>query len=208
MPVIIAAGLHGALWYFSSDKIPAPPRPPKDPPVLMPDGARIEIADRPEDSAETGAGKVDPLPSQHDIERPANPEDIFTVQVTPAAESLKPVTMLPSNPPSLIGSGEIGIGGPRLPSDAIHLDRAPRATVRPSPVYPGNLRTTDGSVTVEFIVDTTGHVVTASAIRWTHRDFVDPAVRAVLRWRFEPGTINGRTVSFRMAIPIEFIATN
>jgi hypothetical protein len=29
----------------------------------------------------------------------------------------------------------------------------------------------------------------------------------VLRWRFEPGTIGGRRVSFRMAVPIEFNAT-
>ena len=55
-------------------------------------------------------------------------------------------------------------------------------------------------------MDTSGRVVSAEAVRWTHRNFVDSAVRAVLLWRFEPGTIDGRKVSFRMAIPIEFVA--
>jgi TonB family protein len=63
-------------------------------------------------------------------------------------------------------------------------------------------------VTVEFVVDTAGRVVSAEALRWTHRDFVDPTVQAVLRWRFEPGTIKGRKVNFRMTIPVEFVATN
>lgn len=206
MPVIIAAGLHGALVFFSSDKNPPPPSHVfPDLPVLPP-VPRIEISDPPADTGEAGAGKAEPLPSQADIPRPAT-EDIFTINVTPSAESIKPVTVLPANPSALIGPGEIGngIGRPSLPNIG-NLDHVPRATVRPAPNYPGHMRSTDGSVTVEFVVDTSGRVITAEAVRWTHRDFVEPAVRAVLRWRFEPGTINGHKVSFRMAIPIEFVA--
>jgi TonB family protein len=61
-----------------------------------------------------------------------------------------------------------------------------------------------GSVMVEFEVDTLGRVIRAVAVRYTHREFVDPAVRAVLRWHFEPGKRHGKTVPFRMAVPIEF----
>ena len=209
MPVIIAAGLHGALVYFFSDTKPPIICLKPEKPQILPDYPRLEMTDPVMDPGDSGAGKADPLPSQQDIERPANSEDIFTIRVTPAAVAIKPVTALPANPAGLIGSEEIGkgIGRPGLPTP-INLDRVPRATVRPPPAYPGNMRSTDGSVTVEFVVDTAGRVVTAEAVRWTHRDFVDSAVRAVLRWRFEPGTINGRKVSFRMAIPIEFIATN
>ena len=209
MPVIIAAGLHGALVFFFSDTKSSIICLKPEKPQILPDFPRIEMTDPVRDPGDPGAGKADPLPSQEDIPRPASPEDIFKINVTPSADPIRPVTTLPPNPTSLIGPGDIGnnIGRPSLPTVG-YLDRIPRATVRPPPAYPGNMRSTDGSVTVEFVVDTTGRVVTAEAVRWTHRDFVDPAVRAVLRWRFEPGTINGSKVSFRMAIPIEFIATN
>lgn len=209
MPVIIAAGLHGALVFFSSDKNPPSPPPEKYVAPPLPPVPRIEMIDPSLEPNDGGVGKADPLPSQQDIERPVTAEDIFTIRVTPPAESIRPVTALPPDPTGLIGSEEIGkrIGRPSLPT-AINLDRVPRATVRPAPHYPGTMRSTNGSVTVEFVVDTTGRVVTADAVRWTHRDFVDPTVQAVLRWRFEPGTINGRKVSFRMAIPIEFVATD
>jgi len=59
-------------------------------------------------------------------------------------------------------------------------------------------------VTVEFAVDTEGRVVRAEAVRYTHREFAEPAVRAVLKWRFEPGRRHGRVVPFRMAVPMEF----
>jgi protein TonB len=81
---------------------------------------------------------------------------------------------------------------------------------RPSPVYPANMRRDGitGDVTIEFVVGTDGSVLTAEAVRWSRREFVDPALTAVRKWRFEPGTVNGRKVRFRMAIPIEFYATN
>jgi len=97
--------------------------------------------------------------------------------------------------------------GVRLPLGH-ELDREPRPIARPSPRYPADMRQAglEGSVTVEFVVGTDGRVVTAEAVRWTRREFVDEAVGAVRTWRFEPGTINGRKVRFRMAVPIEFMA--
>ena len=77
------------------------------------------------------------------------------------------------------------------------LDSAPRAKVQPSPDYPARMRQDGigGSVTVEFDVNTSGNVVRAA---------VEPALRAVRAWRFEPGRRDGRIVPFRMAVPIEF----
>lgn len=79
---------------------------------------------------------------------------------------------------------------------------------QPAPTYPYAMRTAGitGSVVVEFVVNMAGEVITADAVKWTHRDFVDPAVRAVMHWRFEPGTVQGKKVRFRMAVPIEFNA--
>jgi TonB family protein len=208
MPVIIAAGLHGALVYCFSDSTPPMVSVRPERPAIVPDWPRIEVTAPPPDSGEAGIGQAEPLPSQPDIPRPAA-EDIFSVNVTPAAESIRPVVNLPAKRTGLVGPDVIGArwGRPSLP-DPGTLDRVPRATVRPAPAYPGHLRSTNGSVTVEFVVDTAGRVVSAEALRWTHRDFVEPTVQAVLRWRFEPGTIKGRKVNFRMAIPVEFVATN
>lgn len=208
MPVIIAAALHGALFLGFSDRNPPPPPGEVEAAVVLPPLPRMEMTDPlPVDRGDEGGGKADPVPVQIDIPRTASPID-FTVPVTPSIPSIKPVVTLPDNPSGPIGPGEIGHPSrPRLP-DVHNLDRIPRATVRPVPLYPDALRrsATSGSVTVQFVVDTTGRVVTAEAVSWTHREFVDPAVSAVLRWRFEPGTLNGRKVSFRMAVPIEFHA--
>lgn len=208
LPVVIAAGLHGALLYCFSDRNLPPPPGEVVAAAVLPPLPRMEMTEPlPVDQGDEGGGKADPLPSQIDVPRPASPTE-FTVPVTPSAPSIKPVLTLPDNPSGPIGPGELGkIGRPSLP-DVRSLDRVPRATVRPVPNYPETMRrsATSGSVTVQFVVDTTGRVVTAEAVSWTHRDFVDPAVSAVLRWRFEPGTLNGRKVSFRMAVPIEFNA--
>jgi protein TonB len=208
LPVVIAAGLHGALFLGFPDRNPPPPPDEEEAAVVLPPLPRMEMTDPlPVDPDAEGGGRADPIPAQIDIPRPASPTG-FTVPVMPSAPSIWPVVTLPDNPSGPIGPGEPGhTGRPRLP-DVCNLDRIPRATVQPAPAYPDTMRksATDGSVTVEFIVDTTGRVVAAGAVRWSHREFVDPAVAAVRRWRFEPGTLDGRKVSFRMAVPIEFNA--
>ena len=74
------------------------------------------------------------------------------------------------------------------------------------PDYPYAMKQSgaSGSVVVEFDVDTTGRVIRAEAISYTDREFAEPAMRAVRKWRFEPGRRNGKAVPFRMAVPIEF----
>jgi len=107
-----------------------------------------------------------------------------------------------------------GTSGPRTSDglngdgflSATNLDRVPRARLQVAPVYPVGLRQAgvEGSATVEFEVDSTGVVVSARARQSTAREFEEAAVRAVLRWRFEPGRKDGRVVPFRMIVPIGF----
>jgi protein TonB len=105
-----------------------------------------------------------------------------------------------------IENGGPGFAGAELVNVSTDLDRIPRATVQPSPQYPEKMRKDGivGSVTVEFDVDSSGRVYRAEATRYTNMSFVEPAVRAVLRWHFEPGRRHGRAVPFRMAVPVEF----
>jgi protein TonB len=211
-PVVVAAGLHSALFIsfprspIVVDRTPPPvvlPPVPPSIPVDLPDPA-----DLPEDTGSVGG--VNPLPTQPDLPHPAEEHPKFTVPITETTTTLDPVKDLrdrgisgPTGTSSILGE----VGPPRMPSP-VHLDRIPRTLAQPAPDYPYDLRNegASGSVTVEFVVGTDGHVLTADAVRWTRREFVDPAVRAVLRWRFEPGMLDGRKVRFRMAVPIEFNA--
>jgi protein TonB len=213
VPVIVAAAIHGSLFLIGGEEpivIITPPAkliPFTPPPVEEPIQVR---ADDEHDTSPAG-GPVKSLPSTPDVPDLSPGPKHFTVPVEPYRPSLDPVKTLEPGVgyPGDFGPGDPNkFGRPALPG-AEALDRTPRAMVQPSPAYPSDLRNAgiDGTVVVEFVVDTTGRVVKAEATRWSQREFADPAVRAVLRWRFEPGTIGGRKVSFRMAVPIEFNAT-
>lgn len=214
MPVIIAAGLHGALFLIMPDGS-ATDIPPPDKTVIVGEipltNPPVEEVVPPEDrDTSAPAGGAKPLPGRPDVPPPLKGDEVFVVPVSHTTPSLDPVRNLKDYRGEPIGPG-VGPGdlsGVDIPGVG-SLDRVPRAMVQPAPNYPDALRRdgTDGAVTVEFVVDTAGRVVSAEAVKWTRREFVEPAVRAVLRWRFEPGTLDGRKVRFRMAVPIEFNAS-
>jgi protein TonB len=210
LPVIIAASLHGALFLSTPDTTTARDITPTDTAVWKkPPVEPIEVPlDPADDSGEAGGGPK-PLVTSPDIPQPSAEKADFTVSVSPYAPAINPVNTLIDHTglPRVPGVGPGDLGGMGIPG-VRNLDRVPRAMVQPSPDYPTSLRNDGigGSVTVEFVVDTSGRVMSAEAVKWTQREFVEPAVRAVMRWRFEPGTLDGRKVRFRMAVPIEFNA--
>ncbi len=77
---------------------------------------------------------------------------------------------------------------------------------RALPQYPFELRQANitGKVIVEFVVTTNGDVANAFAVRSTHREFEPAAIAAVSRWKFKPGSHQGRVVNTRMQIPLIF----
>ncbi len=208
-PVVIAAGLHGALFVFS----PTPPviaGPPDKPRVDSGPPSTIEWQ-QPEDPETDGgaAGAPTPLHGAPDVTPPDGQVAPFTVPVEPYSPPGPEIARLEPRIPGGGGlDGGLGFGPPPRIVSLPNLDRVPRAMAQTEPRYPESMRVsgTAGSVTVEFVVGPDGRVERAEAVRWTHRDFIDPAVRAVLRWRFEPGTVKGLPVRFRMAVPIEFRA--
>lgn len=86
------------------------------------------------------------------------------------------------------------------------LDRVPQTRVRVAPVYPSEARASGltGEVWVEFVVDESGRVTRPRVMRSTDERFEAATLRAVEKWRFEPGTQKGRPVRFRMAVPVVF----
>lgn len=214
IPVIIAAGLHGTLFLISKEPETivdiAPPVKIIEVPLKSEPPERIEMQpETPADSSAPSGGPVKALPETPEVVIPLRGDEPFLVPISthrPTPETITDLKEYRGLPPGTdIGIGEWG--APSIP-DVHKLDRVPRAMVQNSPTYPDALRRDgiDGSVIVEFVVGTDGNVLKAEAVKWTRREFVEPAVRAVLRWRFEPGTQGGRKVSFRMAVPIEFNA--
>ncbi len=212
-PALAAASLHGALFVFSPTapltspatkihEIPLGPLPPEKEPIRVVDD---DMTSDPPSSTLQGGPAVPELPE--DLTPPLldNPKVMKTpvsvrTPIGPVVETLADFRGGPSGP----GIG--GIGGPGGLPRIQDLDRIPRATAQTSPRYPENLKKDGiaGSVTVDFFVDASGRVYHAEAIRYTHVSFVEPAISAVLKWRFEPGRRNGRPVPFRMAVPVEF----
>ena len=87
------------------------------------------------------------------------------------------------------------------------LDQAPRVVYQPAPEYPPELRKRkmQGTIYMMFIVDPSGRVKKPKVQKSTHPAFEQPALKAVRRWRFEPGKHKGAPVAFKMRIPISFI---
>ncbi len=206
-PVIVAAGLHGALFLATPDQSIArgkmksvePDLPPIPKEVLMME----DLTEPCDESVASSGGPSVPVIPEIPVEltdRPDFPQ--------PKMENPDPVTTL-KEIPNVIGPGkEWGPIGPGIGKidDAVNLDRHPRVTAQISPEYPLPLHQQgiSGSVTVQFDVDTQGHVIRAEIVNCTRREFAEPALRAVRNWRFEPGKRHGKVVPFRMTVPIQF----
>lgn len=164
-----------------------------------------------------------PVPPEDPAERQSNPDPVKPLKGKPAPPELPDgqLTIPVENRPQKFDRNIIGIpekigtedgvpGGIDVSRLTIFspdaLDRVPNVRVQIPPDYPLTMKQSGagGSVLVEFDVDTAGRVVRAEAVRYTDREFVEPAVRAVRKWRFEPGRRSGQAVPFRMAVPIEF----
>jgi protein TonB len=151
-------------------------------------------------------GKPTP-PALEDVPPAKLPEDAFTL---PVDNRPRPIDRSLIELPTTIGS-EAGVPDGIDPAamDIFVvgvLDGVPRAKVQVPPEYPYAMSRDglSGNVVVEFDVDTAGQVIRAAALNYSHREFAEPAVRAVRKWRFEPGRHNGKAVPFRMQVTIEF----
>ena len=86
------------------------------------------------------------------------------------------------------------------------IDQKPRVLFQAAPLYPSQMRgrKVEGLVTVKFIVDATGKVLTPRIESSTDKAFEKPALDAVKQWTFEPAVKGGQRVACKMRAPIRF----
>jgi periplasmic protein TonB len=99
------------------------------------------------------------------------------------------------------------VSGDSLVFEIDELDQVPRAVVALPPRYPpqARQRRIEGEVLLEFVVEPDGTITQSRVIESNPPGmFEDAALRAVFRWRFEPGQMNGEAVATRVRQPVTF----
>lgn len=211
IPAAVAMALHTLLLFgFRTAHPAAIGRPPVPTTTPVPtDALQVEWL-TPRDDPDAALPNGSP-----DAARPELPElnvrdpipEISMLPSIPSPNPSGPMTTLPVGPfgdPRSDGDrfGPGGLG----PINSALLDHAPRTRAQVAPVYPYEARVAGrpGEVLVAFVVDEAGHVLDPHVVRSSDPVFEAPTLRAVAKWRFEPGRSNGRVVRFRMAVPVAF----
>lgn len=210
LPICFAAAVHGALL-FGFTKTPRSPAPPAE--KIITCFFPIRQAEEPvPEIAETKS--TDKTPRNE----PAAPQPPRGPEPSPVDVTTSPTMKLPAFQPvdasdirRIVdfrgirdGKGDKPPFGDVLSS--IHLDNTPRTRFQATPAYPFEAKRTGtpGEVHVEFVVDERGRVIDPRVVYSSNRIFDEPTLRAVAKWQFEPGRRNGKTVKFRMTVPVMF----
>jgi periplasmic protein TonB len=62
----------------------------------------------------------------------------------------------------------------------------------------------EGTVSIAFSVDAAGKVEDCLAVAYTHVEFAEAAVRAIRRWTFEPGRVQGQAIATATQVTVNF----
>jgi protein TonB len=207
--IAVSLALHSSIIVFSRKNV-APPRFAQ----VKEESVQIEMPPLDEEKEE----KVEELnndPVENLIAPPSLtdvptivPVDAFTQTLTPppppGLQPSKGAITIPVNKPG----ANFGKGISNL-FNIGDLDQQPVARVRQAPTYPYDMRRAgiNGTVVVEFIINTDGDVIQTQIVRSSHREFEMPALQAVQKWKFKPGRKGGRVVNVRASQLLEFNAT-
>lgn len=210
LPVAFAAAAHAALL-FAFDKPPRAPaaKPAEKTTTIVWHLPPLEPEPPVEMEPSTEKSAAAPAP---DVPLPGLPEPLvvdMTGGPTMTPPPLRPVSSTDIThilPRSFGTPGGEGEGWRKDITSGLDLDNPPRTRFQPAPLYPfeGKKDGMRGEVQVEFVVDESGLVRDPRVINSSHRMFEEPTLRAVAKWKFEPGRRHGRVVAFKMAIPVVF----
>ncbi len=86
------------------------------------------------------------------------------------------------------------------------LERGPEVVSQVPPAYPPELRKArvEGTVTLALLVGEDGNVEDVRVENSSRAEFEKPALEAVRRWRFRPGTKEGNAVKAFVRLPLRF----
>ena len=214
-PIALAAALHAGVLFIHPDKPPTKPVPKPVETIVVTQFPRIpedepEIVKADRDDEPQATKKMVAPPSGEEVLVPRPPDVITTfvperhkVEIDPTAKDL------PSGPAGVADRPGSPWGKVEIISSSA-LDSVPRARVQTAPIYPHEARRfgRDAEVNVEFEVDEQGRVLNPRIVRSDDPMFNEATLRAVSKWRFEPGRRHGKIVRFRMAVPIKFTLTS
>ena len=207
IPAATALSLH-LLALFGIRTTRHPAASADSPPVYTCELGRVlddvvpVASDEANDAAQEKRGEPDVSRTVESLTQPT--ADVFTVP--PIDRESPPVrsTTIPSGPTGVPeGLGERA--GPGIVASNL-LDNPPRTRSQIAPAYPYEARSggRPGEVLVEFTVDESGKVLNPRVVRSSEAVFESPTLRAIAKWRFEPGRSHGKPVRFRMAVPVLF----
>jgi len=178
------------------------PLPPKDPNLHLLIDEPVRVAGNRDDPADDSNRNKGMAPRGEDIPIPYPGVHDFEIPVLPPIKPGGGVDRI-SERWEIEREKTPTTGGVKNLAD---LDRVPRARVRAAPVYPSDLRNrgVEGTVEVAFLVDEAGNAYSPLVLTATEHGFEEAALRAVARWKFEPGFKDGRRVRYRMSVPVVF----
>jgi len=146
------------------------------------------------------------------------PPDIIPKDIPPVDLSAKPFDPKDFSGKGVEGGISAGIEGGTGPVElgqvflTSQLDDPAQRISGPPPRYPPVMQSAGiaGSVDLQFIVDTTGHVESNSlkVLAKTHDAFVEPAKEAVLKGVYKPARYKGEPVRQQVQQRISFQAQN
>ena len=86
------------------------------------------------------------------------------------------------------------------------FDEPPMPLKTVAPAYPAELRRdgVSGMVTMGITVDEKGNVSNPVVKKSTRPEFEQPAIDAILKWKFKPATKGGTPISVQVVIPMKF----
>lgn len=213
IPVTVALAAHGALLFgFSKSTRPIKPEeyiiiplctfsiPPEPPEIL--ETAPAEKAAKSSDDLPPPRGEEPPL-LVVDVTKPVMPRP--PLETSPKMDSTR---IIPDG--GVEGGVRDGTALIKNLLSGLDLDSAPRTRFQTAPIYPFEEKKNGvaGDVMVDFEVDEGGYVRNPRVIRSSSRAFEEPTLRAVAKWRFEPGRRHGKIVAFRMSVPVVFSLSN
>jgi protein TonB len=216
LPIACSLGLHALLilGFNNPASLPAPHgnntrptlpvvAPPKPEDVFVP----VDIDSSERNIAEPLPKQGGPRPEQTEYVGNPKPGDIVIDVDVPHPGPIGPTnTITEIGIPGGDPNGVLNFKAPSRVVDARSLDHTPATRFQPAPDYPREARHDGlkGEVIVEFVVSESGNVYEVNILSSSARMFEEPTLRAVSRWRFEPGRRNGHVVPFRMRQPISF----